>query len=280
MKIALIQQRASKDLKDNICRGAAAFRQAAHEGADLIAYAELAFIPFLPQLPSGKQPDFRSFSQPVPGPLTEEFTALAKRHSVVVVLNLFERDGDRTYDSSPVIDADGKILGVTRMIHIMEDQGFHEQGYYAPGNNKSFVYETEAGRVGVAICYDRHFPEYMRGLGLLDAQIVVVPQAGILDEWGDGVYEGELQIASLQNGYFAALVNRVGAEEILHFSGESFVTDPSGKVIARAPRDKDHILYADCDFDLIPKSHARRHFFPDRRPEVYCLLGLTSKKKD
>jgi N-carbamoylputrescine amidase len=280
MKMALIQQHASKDLEDNLRRGVAAFHRAAREGAEFIAYAELAFLPFLPQVPSRKQPDFRSFAQPVPGPLTEEFAALAKQHSIVVVLNLFEKDGDRTYDSSPVIDADGKTLGVTRMIHIMEGQGFHERGYYAPGDNPRFVYETKAGRVGVAICYDRHFPEYMRGLGLLAAQVVVVPQAGILNEWGDGVYEGELQIASLQNGYFAALVNRVGVENALHFSGESFVTDPSGKVIARAPRDEDHILYANCDFDLIAKSPAKRHFFPDRRPDVYRVFGLTSKEKD
>jgi predicted amidohydrolase len=277
MKIALIQQHATADLDDNLRRGVSAFEQAAREGARLIAYAELAFLPFLPQVPSRDNPDFRDYAQPVPGPLTEEFSALAKRYGIVAILNLFERDAARTFDSSPVIDADGKLLGTTRMIHIMEGPGFHEQGYYAPGDNPRWVYETKVGKVGVAICYDRHFPEYMRGLGLIGAEIVVIPQAGVLDEWGEGVFEGELKIASLHNGYFTALVNRVGREKVLHFSGESFVTDPFGKIVARAPRDADHILFADCDFGLIAESPAQKHFLPDRRPDVYRRFGLTKK---
>jgi len=278
MKIALIQQRATPDLDDNLRRGVAAFERAATEGANLVAYAELAFLPFLPQVPSAGQPNVRSFAQTVPGPLTEEFAALARGRGVAVVLNLFERDGDRTFDSSPVLDADGRLLGVTRMIHIMDGPGFHERGYYHPGRNERLVYDTAVGRLGIAICYDRHFPEYMRGLALAGAQLVVVPQAGILDEWGEGLFEGEMRIAALQNGYFTALANRVGAEEVLHFSGESFVTDPGGRVIARAPRDAEAILAADLDFGLIDASPARRHFLADRRPALYGRLGLTDER--
>lgn len=278
MKIALIQQRASADLDDNRRRGVSAFERAAREGAHLIAFAELAFLPFLPQIPGRDNPKFRDCAQPVPGPLTEEFGALAKRHGVVVVLNLFERSGEETFDSSPVIDADGRLLGTTRMMHIMDGPGFHERDYYTAGDNIRPVYETQAGKIGVAICYDRHFPEYMRGLGLLGAEIVVVPQAGVIDEWGEGLYEGEMRIASFQNGYFTALVNRVGRESVLYFAGESFVTDPFGTVIARAPRDADHILSAHLDFGLLEKSHARRHFLPDRRPEAYRDLSLTDKR--
>ncbi len=274
MKIGLIQQPASEDLDDNLRRGAAAFREAAGAGAELIAFAELAFLPFLPSLPAERRPGFADRAQTVPGPVTEEFSALARRHGAVAVLNLFETEGGRTFDSSPVIDADGTLLGTTRMVHIMEGPGFHERGYYAPGGRQSFVYDTSVGKIGVAICYDRHFPEYMRGLRLLGADCVIVPQAGILNEWGEGVYEGELQIASLQNGYFSALANRVGREDDLHFAGESFVTDPMGRVIARAPRDRDHVLIADCDLSLLERSPARRHFLADRRPEVYEAMGL------
>jgi beta-ureidopropionase len=115
----------------------------------------------------------------------------------------------------------------------------------------------------------------MRGLKLLGARLVVVPQAGVIDEWGEGVYEGELRIASLQNGYFAALVNRVGREEDLHFSGESFVTDPLGQVIGRASRDRDHVLVVECDLGQIERCPAYRHFLADRRPGVYRAMGLT-----
>ncbi len=280
LKIGLVQQRASEDPEDNLRRGAEAFRAAAESGAKLVVFAELAFLPFLPRIPAGRRPGFESRAQTVPGPLTEEFSALARRYGVVTVLNLFETADGRTFDSSPVIDADGRLLGVTRMVHIMEGPGFHERGYYAPGGSQRFVHDTAVGTIGVAICYDRHFPEYMRGLRLLGADIVVVPQAGVLDEWGEGVYEGELQIASLQNGYFAALANRVGREDELHFSGESYVTDPLGRVIARAPRDEDHILLADCDMGLLPLAPARRHFLGDRRPEVYEAMGLVRPRRE
>jgi N-carbamoylputrescine amidase len=274
MRIALVQQHASSDLRDNESRGEAALEEAARAGADLVAFPELAFLPFLPQVPSAGPLGQARFAQTIPGPLTESFSSLARRHGLVVVLNLFESDGERTYDSSPVIDADGRLLGTTRMVHIMEGPGFHERGYYAPGSNPKLVYETAAGRVGVAICYDRHFPEYMRALALRGAQLVVIPQAGTPDEWGEGVYEGEVQIASLQNGYFGALCNRVGKEDVLRFAGESFVTDPGGRVVARAPAGVDHILYADLDLGLVETSHARTHFLPDRRPDLYRDLGL------
>jgi N-carbamoylputrescine amidase len=117
----------------------------------------------------------------------------------------------------------------------------------------------------------------MRSLALRGAELVVIPQAGILDEWGEGVYEGEVQIASLQNGYFGALCNRVGREPALHFAGESFVTDPMGRVISRAPRNEDRLLLVDCDFDLLERSPARKHFLVDRRPAIYSDFGLTDE---
>ena len=147
-------------------------------------------------------------------------------------------------------------------------------GHYL-GEGGRLVHETAAGRVGVAICYDRHFPEYMRGLRLLGAELVVIPQAGSVGEWPEGLFEAEVRTAAFQNGYFAALANRVGREEILDFAGESFVVDPDGTVIARAPGGRDAILYADCDLARNAVCHARRHFLEDRRPSFYAGLGLS-----
>ena len=172
--------------------------------------------------------------RPIPGPTTDAFCDLAKEHGVVFVLNLFESADAKTFDSSPVIDADGTIMGTTRMIHITDYPCFHEQGYYAPGDNGAPVYDTKYGKIGVAICYDRHYPEYMRAMGVAGAEVVFVPQAGAVDEWPEGLYEAELRVAAFQNGYFTALCNRVGKEEQLTFAGESFVCDPTGNVIARA----------------------------------------------
>jgi len=206
----------------------------------------------------------------VPGPTTEAFQSLAAELGVVTVLNLFERDGDLCYDCSPVIDADGTLLGRTRMVHITEYPCFHEQGYYTPGDTGAPVYSTRAGRLGVAICYDRHYPEYLRALALGGAELVVVPQAGAVDEWQEGLYEAEMRVASFQNGYFVALCNRVGKEERLEFAGESFVCDPSGRVIARAPSQEEATLTAQLALDQVAASHARRLFLRDRRPELYA----------
>ncbi len=277
MKIALVQQQATQDHEENLERGIEAFRQAAQGGAKLVAFSELAFSWFLPQIPC--QPESLGKSETIPGPTTERFSKMAREYGVVVVLNLFEREGERTYDSSPVIDADGTLLGVTRMIHIMEGPGFHEKGYYSPGNLHDFVHQTKVGQVGVAICYDRHFPEYMRALKLKGAEIVIVPQAGAVGEWSEGIFEAELQTAAFQNGYFIALVNRVGKEDVVHFSGESFVVNPQGEVIARAPAGKDFILFAECDLKQILQSHAQRHFIPDRRPGFYPAFGLLDEQK-
>jgi N-carbamoylputrescine amidase len=267
LKIALIQQHASSDIEDNIRRGARALEQAAQKGAGLIAFAELAFTPFYPQKPA--ESAVSDLAESIPGPTTELFSGLAKKHQVVTVLNFFERDGDKTYDSSPVIDADGTILGVTRMLHIIEADCFHEQGYYSPGDGKCLVYDTTVGKIGVAICYDRHFPEYMRVLGLQGAELVVVPQAGSVGEWPAGLYEAELQIAGFQNGYFTALCNRVGKEEKITFEGKSYVTAPDGQVVAQAKALEDDILFAEIDLDKVNESHARRHFLADRRPRLY-----------
>jgi N-carbamoylputrescine amidase len=155
------------------------------------------------------------------------------------------------------------------MVHITDYPCFHEQGYYTPGDTGAPVYETRAGRIGVAICYDRHYPEYMRALALAGADLVVVPQAGAVGEWPEGLYEGEMRVAAFQNGYYVALCNRVGAEECLTFAGESFVTAPDGIVVARASAGADTILFADLDLDALAGSHARRLFLRHRRPELY-----------
>ncbi len=267
MKIALVQQAATEDREANRRRGLVAAERAAAAGARLVCFSELAFDPFWPQVPASR--GSRDKTETIPGPTTEAFGAVARKHGVVIVLNLYERDGDRAYDTSPVIDADGKILGLTRMVHITEYKGFHEQGYYDPGDRGAPVYQTAHGRIGVAICYDRHYPEYMRALAIGGAQLVVVPQAGAAGEWPEGLFEAEMRVVAFQNGYFTALCNRVGPEPELTFAGQSFVCDPAGRVIARAGEGTEETLFCDVSLDESSESHARRLFLRDRRPGLY-----------
>jgi len=268
MKIALIQQRVTRDKQANIARGLANLEAAARNGARLACYAELAFEWFHPQHPASG--DVLGLAEPLDGPLVRAFREKAREHGIVVVLNLFERQGTETFDASPVIDADGTQLGVTRMVHVTEYACFHEQGYYTPGDQGAPVFRTRAGNVGVAICYDRHFPEYMRALALAGADLVVVPQAGAVGEWPEGLYEAEMRVAAFQNGYYVALCNRIGREDRLDFAGESFVCAPDGAVIARAGQGTEEILYAEVELASTAASHARQLFLKHRRPELYA----------
>jgi len=269
MKIGLIQHACGPDRAVNLARGLQAMADAKAEGASLVAFPELAIDRFFPQRRDA--PEAGCLAEPVPGPTTDAVARRAAELGLVTIFNLYERDlrSGRCFDSSPVFDADGSLLGVTRMIHITDYPGFHEQAYYSPGDLGAPVYDTRVGAVGVAICYDRHFPEYMRALGLAGAELVVIPQAGAVDEWPEGLYEAEVRTAAFQNGYFAALCNRVGTEEQLTFAGESFVVDPSGRVIATGKRLEEDLLIVDVDFSHCSSSHARRLFWRDRRPDLY-----------
>jgi N-carbamoylputrescine amidase len=268
MKIALIQQSCSEDKQQNLQRGLATARKAAESGAKIICFAELAFEPFYPQYKDSSK--YLEKAEPIPGPVTKALSKIAAKYKVVIIPNLFERDGDKTYDCSPLITVDGSIPGTTRMVHITDYACFHEQQYYTPGDRGAPVYDTPFGKIGIAICYDRHYPEYMRALALNGAEIVFIPQAGATGEWPEGLFESELRTAAFQNGYFTALCNRVGKEPKLTFAGESFVCDPSGTVTAQAEQSIEQILYCDVDLSEVENSHAKKLFLKDRRPELYA----------
>ena len=271
MRIALAQLAASPDRAGNLERALAAMGSARAAGADLVAFPEIVLDRFFPVRPGDAAA--LALAEPIPGPTTERIAERARALGLVTVFNLYELGADgRRFDSSPVVDADGTLLGVTRMLHITDYPGFHEQSYYAPGDRGLPVHATRVGRVGVAICYDRHYPEVMRALGEHGAELVVVPQAGTVGEWPEGMYEAEVRAAAFQNGYFVALVNRVGDEGELTFAGESFVVDPEGRVVARGRSGAEDLVVVDLDLAACARSPARRLFWRHRRPELYGTL--------
>lgn len=267
MRIALAQQAAGPDTSENLERALTAMESANEAGADLIAFPEIVLYHFFPQYEQSAAA--RELAEPIPGPTADRIAATARKLDLVTVFNMYESAEGERFDSSPVFDADGSLLGVTRMVHVTDYACFHERTYYAPGDRGAPVYATQAGRVGVAICYDRHYPEYMRAMGVGGAELVVIPQAGALDEWPEGMYEAEVRTAAFQNGYFAALCNRVGEEERLTFAGESFVVDPQGEILARGKRLEEDLLVVDLDLSQCATSPARALFWQDRRPELY-----------
>jgi N-carbamoylputrescine amidase len=207
------------------------------------------------------------------GPTTKLMQKLAKKYGMVLVVPMYEEDGIGTYyNTAAVIDADGKYLGKYRKNQIPHcNPGFWEKFYFKPGNLGYPVFDTAVGKVGVYICYDRHFPEGWRLLGLNGAEIVFNPSATVagLSEY---LWKLEQPAAAVANIYYVGAINRVGTEKPWNFGefyGQSYFVNPRGKIIAQASRDKDEVVVADLDMDLIREVRNVWQFYRDRRPETY-----------
>jgi N-carbamoylputrescine amidase len=270
-RVALAQVSAGEDREANLEAAFDAIRTAAKQGATLICFPEMGFDRFFPQ----QRADMRFFdlAEPVPGPTVQRLQTVAREAGIAIVANLFERAAPgEYYDCSPVIDGDGSYLGLSRMVHIAEAPMFNEKFYYRPGDGTFPVFDTRAGRVGIAICYDRHYPEQLRILALKGCEILLVPLAAISrEQWA--MFEMEMQVASFQNQIFSVVVNRAGHEGEMEFVGRSFATDPYGKVIARAADGRPDLLIVDLDLDEIDRARRVIPHLRDRRPELYRAVA-------
>ena len=224
-----------------------------------------------------QQSRWYELTEPIPdGPTVERMKKLAKKYEMAVVVPIYEREMTGLfYNTAAVIDADGKYLGKYRKHHIPQvAPGFWEKFYFTPGNTGYLVFSTKFARIGVYICYDRHFPEGARVLGLGGAEIVFNPSATVagLSEY---LWELEQPAHAVANGYFIGAINRVGKESpwnIGEFYGQSYFVNPRGKIEAIASRDKDELLIHDMNFDMIREVRNTWQFFRDRRPETYGAL--------
>ena len=212
-------------------------------------------------------------AEPVPGPTVERLAPIAKKYGMAMVIPVYERAmAGVYYNTAAVLDHDGTYLGKYRKIHIPHTSGFWEKYFFKPGNMGLPVFKLSSGiTIGVYICYDRHFPEGARCLGLNGAEIVFNPSATVagLSEY---LWKLEQPAHAVANQYFVGAINRPGREQpwnIGEFYGQSYFCDPRGKILKEASRDKDEIVIADMDFDLIREVRNTWQFFRDRRPELY-----------
>ncbi|MEW5982239.1 MAG: nitrilase-related carbon-nitrogen hydrolase [Acidobacteriota bacterium] len=210
------------------------------------------------------------------GPTVSLMRKLARRHGMVIVVPVYEEEqAGIYYNTAAVIDADGSFLGKYRKTHIPHCKpGFWEKFYFRPGNLGYPVFETAFAKVGVYICYDRHFPEGARALGLNGAEIVLNPSATVagLSEY---LWKLEQPAHAVANGYFVGAINRVGTEapwNIGEFYGQSYFCDPRGRIVAEAPRDRDALVVADLDLSMIDEVRSVWQFYRDRRPDAYERL--------
>ncbi|WP_258726634.1 nitrilase-related carbon-nitrogen hydrolase [Cellulomonas sp. NS3] len=251
-------------------------RQAAAQGAQVICFQELFYGPYFGIT---QDPAYYEYAESVPGPTTERFATLAAELGIVIVLPVYEEDQPGVlYNTAAVIDADGTYLGKYRKHHIPHLPKFWEKFYFRPGNLGWPVFETAVGKIGVNICYDRHFPEGWRTLALNGAEIVFNPNAtapGISNK----LWEIEQPAAAVANGYFVAACNRVGAEtneygdEAVAFYGSSYVVGPDGNVVGDvASSTEAGLIVRDVDLDQVREVRERWQFFRDRRPDAYAPI--------
>jgi predicted amidohydrolase len=264
MRAALVQLQPADDLRRNVRLADARLREAAANGAQVICFPEIQLSPFFPQFPG------RDASRWEVGVEHEAITVLrraCRELGVAAFPNIYLREGAHAFDATIGIGGDGGILGISKMVHVPRVPRFYEQDYYTPSDSGFRVYDTGSGRIGVVICFDRHFPESIRTCVLRGAQLIVVPTANTRDEDLE-LFAWELRVAAAQNSVFAAMCNRVGREDAMTFGGESIVVGPAGEVIAMAG-DVEQILYADIDLGRIDRERERRPYLGLRRPEVY-----------
>ena len=244
--------------------------EAAAKGVKVMCLQEIFAGPYFC---AEQHPRWYHLAEPVPdGHTTRVMQDVAKQYGMLIVVPLYEEAMTGVYyNSAVVIDGDGKVLGTYRKNHIPQLPGFLEKYYFKPGNLGYPVWETDYGKIGVYICYDRHFPEGARLLGLNGADIIFNPSATIA---GISKYLWELEqpAHAVANGYFVGAINRVGVEDPWRtgpFYGSSYFANPRGEIVAQACEDKDEIVVADLDFDMIRQVRSAWQFFRDRRPETY-----------
>lgn len=276
----------SKQVQNSINKAEELVRKAASNGAKIILLSELFERKYFCQ---ERRYDYYDLALPISeNPAVLHFQKVCKELKVVMPISVYEKDGNTFYNSVAMIDADGTNLGTYRKTHIPDDHYYQEKFYFTPGNTGFKVFDTEYGRVGVGICWDQWFPETARCLALKGADIILYPTAigsePILEVDSSGHWMRTMQGHSAANIIPVAAANRIGREDVepseenggqkssLTFYGNSFLTDETGDLLARASRDQEEIIYAEYDFDEIRRNRSSWGLFRDRRPECYSEI--------
>jgi len=270
VRAAIVQTEWTGDKDTMIKKNADYAREAAKQGAQVMCFQELFYGPYFCQVQENEHFDY---AEPIPdGPTTKLMQDLAQETGMVLVVPIFEMEQEGLYyNTASVIDADGTYLGKYRKTHIPHVKGFFEKFYFRPGNTGYPVFDTAVGRIGVYICYDRHFPEGWRALGLNGARIVFNPSA---TSRGLSMYLWNLEqpASAVANEYFIGAINRVGQEPFgdNDFYGSSYFVDPRGQIVGEAASDsEEELVIRDLDLDMIEEVRQQWAFYRDRRPDAY-----------
>ena len=243
--------------------------EAGRQGVQILCFQEIFNTPYFCP---GQDKAWYESAETVPGQTTELMQQYARKYNMVIIVPVYEKEQSGIYyNTAAVIDADGTYLGKYRKNHIPHTGGFWEKYFFKPGNLGYPVFQTKYAKIGVYICYDRHFPDGARCLGLNGAEIVYNPSATTVGQ-SQYLWKLEQPAHAVANGYFMGCINRVGEEKpwnLGRFYGTSYFVNPLGEIVACASEDKDELLIADLDLDLIDEVRGKWQFYRDRRPETY-----------
>ncbi len=281
-RVALIQMRCSTEPADNLRRATEMLREAAAKGAKVACVPELFMGPYFCQSEEAATFDL---AEPIPGPTTEALGRLAKETGMVIVGSIFERRTAGVYHNTiALLDADGSLAGRYRKMHIPDDPLFYEKYYFTPGDLGFKAFDTAHAKVGTLICWDQWYPEAARLTALQGAEVLFYPTAigwhpGEKAEFGEAqadAWETSQRGHAIANGVFVAAVNRIGHEGAadggIEFWGSSFIADPFGRILAKASRDQEEVLLADCDPRLQEETRRNWPFLRDRRIDAYAPI--------
>ncbi len=276
MRIAVAQIHGTPDVDRNKEQTQRLVASAAEQGARLVVFPEMSILEFFPRLPH--RYEFFDQAEPIPGPTMDWFQNLARAHDIHIVYNHYELSPEHLFfDTSVVVDRTGGLCGRQRMMHLAEEPGYNERFYYTPGWDEYRVFELEGWRFGIAICYDRHFPEVFRSFVLQGAELVLVPTAVAGSEPFAETYELEMKAAAVTHGVYIAMANRAGSEPPLDFMGRSMIIDPMGRVAGTLDDKPNQACTVELQKERVTKARTLFHFLRDRRPETYGLVSAVPR---
>lgn len=276
VRVGLVQMAMGGNVVENLEKALTGIQSAAEKGANVVCLPELFLSPYFCQRPDDREA-FK-LAESIPSTATEALGASAKKHGIVVIGgSVFEKSEEKYFNTTPVFDTDGTMLGTYRKTHIPEDILYHEKQYFMEGDTGVKIFDTKFGKIAPLICYDQWYPEAARIAALKGAEIIFYPTAiGVIDgeveenitgDW-EGMWRNVMLGHAAANNVYICALNRVGREGAITFWGGSFIADPSSAILQKA-ENGEQMIVADCDLDRVKAIQDAWRFFPNRRPGEY-----------
>jgi predicted amidohydrolase len=264
MKLAMAQIKNEGSIEKNLAKCIAAIEKSAEQGADLILFPEVHLTEFFPQYPGQ---NVESYGIEIDSDIVVAIKEACALNHIAAVPNIYLKENGKFYDASIFIDKTGEVIGIQKMVHIAQAEKFYEQDYYEPSDTGFQIFETELGKIGIVVCFDRHYPESIRTESLMGADLILIPTVNTKSEPLE-MFEWEIRVQAFQNSVAIAMCNRVGTEGDMVFAGESILTDANGNVIVKAD-DTERLIFAEIDLQAVGKVRSGKPYTTLRRTNMY-----------